>query len=222
MEMESVDIALLQEVARRPTLRVDEWLTRRLGMAYVYTRANGHESAIGFEEGVAIFSRFPLSSPQSQQLGMGSNPFVRRLTLGVDVATPCGPLSVFSVHLGLLRHHNVRQMAHFFSWVTSIARNGMAVIGGDFNAHEDTRQITQAQNRWVDTFRRLHPHADGATHELRWPWGRPLRRHRLDYLFLQPDHRSWQVLDARHLHAPGGPHSDHRAVLARLAPEFSL
>ena len=153
---------------------------------------------------------------------MGSNPFVRRLTLGAHVTTPCGPLSVFSVHLGLLRHHNVRQVAHLLSWVTAVVRNRPAVIGGDFNAHEDTRQITRVQDRWVDTFRCLHPHADGATHELRLPWGRLLRRHRLDYLFLQPEHQSWQVLEARHLHGPGGPHSDHGAALARLAPGPSL
>ena len=50
VEAEGADIVLLQEVARTPALRADEWLARRLGMAYAYARANGHEAAIGFEE----------------------------------------------------------------------------------------------------------------------------------------------------------------------------
>jgi hypothetical protein len=35
--------------------------------------------------------------------------------------------------------------------------------------------------------------------------------------FLQSGKPVWQVMDVRHLDAPGGPHSDHQAVMARLA-----
>jgi hypothetical protein len=59
---------------------------------------------------------------------------------------------------------------------------------------------------------------DGATHELRFPWGKAFRRRRLDYLFLQPGPTFWTVEDARHLDTPHPSHSDHRAVLARLRP----
>lgn len=217
IEREQVDIALLQEVTRRPALRVDEWLSRRLGMAYVYSQANGHESAIGFEEGIAIFSRYPLARPQRRQLDKRARRFVRRLAVGVDVATDAGPLAVFSVHLGLLPHHNAQQFASLQSWVTAVAGGQSAIIGGDFNAPETSTQIAQARGHWLDTFRHLNPHSDGATHELRWPWGRPLRRKRLDYLFLQAGRQPWRVLEVRHLHPPDGPHSDHHAVLARLS-----
>lgn len=217
IEREQVDIAMLQEVTRRPALRVDEWLSRRLGMAYVYSQANGHESAIGFEEGIAIFSRFPLARPRRRQLDRKARRFVRRLAVGVDVTTSTGPLSVFSVHLGLLPHHNSQQFRNLQAWVTAVAGSQPAIIGGDFNAHEDSPQIEQARGRWLDTFRHLNPRGDAATHELRWPWGRPLRRKRLDYLFLQPGAETWRVLEVRHLHPPDGPHSDHQAVLARLA-----
>jgi hypothetical protein len=47
---------------------------------------------------------------------------------------------------------------------------------------------------------------------------------RLDYIFLkaglnyvQPRNH-WDVLEARHLETPGERHSDHQAVLLRLAP----
>jgi endonuclease/exonuclease/phosphatase (EEP) superfamily protein YafD len=93
-----------------------------------------------------------------------------------------------------------------------------ALVGGDFNAGEGTRQIKALQRSWLDTFRQLNPFADGATHELRWPWGGLLRRQRLDYIFLKAGQGHWSVLEARHLVTPGMPHSDHRAVLLRLAP----
>ena len=220
VEAESADIVLLQEVARTPGLRADEWLARRLGMAYTYSRANGHEEAIGFEEGLAVFSRFPVVTPLLRHLGARANPFVRRLALGADVETPCGSLLVFSVHLGLLRRQNAEQLAHLRAWVGEAAGARGALIGGDFNAHERSSRIAQTQRMWLDTFRHLHPHADGTTHELRWPGKLLLGRRRLGYLFLHPGERRWSVLEARHVDAPGGPHSDHRAVLARLAPEL--
>ena len=121
---------------------------------------------------------------------------------------------------GLLRRQNTEQLAHLRAWVGEVAGARGALIGGDFNAHERSSHIAQTQRLWLDTFRHLHPHADGTTHELRWPGRLLLGRRRLDYIFLHPGERRWSVLEARHVDAPGGPHSDHRAVLARLAPEF--
>lgn len=215
VEAERADVILLQEVARTSELRVDEWLANRLTMAYVYSRANGDEAAIGFEEGLAVFSRFPLTSPRLRQLG-SVDPFVRRLALGAKVETPHGQLLAISVHLGLLRRQNAEQQSRLREWVTAVAADGPALIGGDFNAHENTPQIEQTRRGWLDIFRYLHPAADGTTFEWRSPWGHPLLRRRLDYLFLHVGDRPWRVLEARHLDAPGLSHSDHRAVLARL------
>jgi endonuclease/exonuclease/phosphatase family metal-dependent hydrolase len=215
IEQQEVDIALLQEVVRTPQLQADSWLADRLGMAYVYSRANGNEKTLGFEEGLAVFSRFPLSSPALAQLRPGL-PFTRRLGLGAEVATSLGPVQVFSVHLATIPAQNSSQSKYLRRWIGSLASQHPVLIGGDFNATEKSRQIGRLQKLWVDTFRHLHPQADGTTHEIRWPWGAAWRR-RLDYLFLRPGNRSWRVLNTRHLDAPGGPHSDHRAVLATLA-----
>jgi endonuclease/exonuclease/phosphatase family metal-dependent hydrolase len=217
VEIRRADILLLQEVARTPKLRADEWLSDRLGMGYIYSRANGHETGIGFEEGLAIFSRYPLAEPQVRQLGTGSNPFMRRLALGATMEAPCGKLLTFSVHLGLLRQQNANQLAHLRHWVRRAAGELPALVGGDFNAHETSPQITQARSTWLDTFRCLHPQADGTTHKLRWPWGGILHQARLDYIFLHNEGQTrWRMVEARHLDAPDGPHSDHRAVLAKL------
>lgn len=216
VESEEVDILLLQEVARTPDVRTDQWLAERLQMAYVYSRANGHHRGIGFEEGLAVFSRFPLKAPRLQQLEPSFKPFVRRLVLGAEVETPQVDLPVFSVHLSLLPSHNAAQVQLLQDWVTSVAGDRSALIGGDFNAHEHAAQITDMRQTWLDVYRHIHPKTEGATHELRvFSKGRA-RRRRLDYIFLFPGERRWKVLEARHLDPPDGPHSDHRAVLARL------
>ncbi len=218
VEAERVDLILLQELARTPSFHADDWLARRLNMAYVYSRANGSEK-IGFEEGLGVFSRFPLKRlPHVHQMGRTCNPFVRRLALGAEVDTPCGEIMAFSAHLGLLRKQNAAQLRDLHGWVDHLTAGRSAIIAGDFNAPEHTRQIQHVRAYWQDTFREIYQHGKAATHEIRWPWGGVILRHRLDYIFLQPGQPAWQVLDVSHVDAPEGEHSDHRAVLARLSP----
>ncbi len=135
VEAEQIDILLVQEVANTHDLHSGEWLANRLGMAYIYSRANGH-AAIGFEEGLAVLSRFPLRSPQIRQLSSSRNPFVRRLAVGATVDTPCGELSAFSVHLGLIPRDNAEQHAQLRKLVNGNASGVPVVVGGDFNAAE--------------------------------------------------------------------------------------
>ncbi len=218
VESERADLVLLQELARTPSLHADAWLARRLGMSYVYSRANGSQK-IGFEEGLGIFSRFPLKRlPHVRQVGRTCNPFVRRLAIGVEVDTPCGEIVAFSAHLGLLRKQNAAQLRELRGWVDHVAAGRSAIIAGDFNAPEHTHQIQHVRSYWQDTFREIHEHGHAATHEIRWPWGGAILSHRLDYIFLQPGQPQWQVIQVDHVDSPEGPHSDHRAVLARLSP----
>ena len=217
VKAEQADVLLLQEVTRRPKLRVDEFLEKELGMAYVYSRANGHESAIGFEEGLAIFSRYPINALQIKQLGMKANTFARRLALGATLDTPCGKLAVVSVHLALTRHQNARQLTQLYTWIHASAGDLPVIIGGDFNAGESSAQIAHLQARWIDTYRQAQPSGKGVTHSLRGPAGSILHQKRLDYIFLHPAGQEWQVLEAHHMNGCEGPHSDHRAVLVRLA-----
>ncbi len=216
VESEQVDVLMLQEVARTPAMDVDRWLANRLGMAYVYARANGHVET-GFEEGPAIFSRFPLGTHYLQQLGNGSNPFIRRLALGVEILGPCGGLPVFSAHLGILPNDNKLQLEHLRRWVGAIAGPHAAVIGGDFNTAEHSVQLRQIQMLWQDTFREVNPDREANTHELRGPGGIVLSRKRLDYIFLKNGVVPWKVFETRHVWPECLYHSDHQAVLTRLA-----
>ena len=215
---EDADVIVLQEVALTSTLKADVWLAERLGMSLVYARANGDLDAVGFEEGVAILSRYSIGDLQLRQLSQGRNPFVRRVALGGHVDTPYGNLLVVSVHLGLVRRHNAGQIRRLRTWVRDVSQGEMAVIGGDFNASEDRREIEHTSRTWTDTFRATRPHDEAATHTKSRP-GRRILHRRLDYIFVQqsPTVR-WNVLESLHLDAPSGPHSDHSAVLTRLLP----
>ena len=214
VEQEEVDILLLQEVANLRGMHVADWLASRLGMACVYTRANGHFS-IGFEEGLAIVSRYPLSDPQIHRLGKAWNPFVHRLLLAAQVQTPFGDIPVYSAHLGILPYDNSGQQQDLSRIIQNNSHRGPAIIGGDFNRDEARIQLNRTH--WVDTFRSKNPSSVAHTHALRWPWGAIYRKKRLDYIFIyRPDAR-WEILESRHLSNPLFRHSDHDAVLTRLA-----
>ena len=219
VEAEEADVILLQEVARTSALKADVWLAERLGLAMAYARANGDLAAIGFEEGVAILSRYSLGDLHLRQLSHGRNPFVRRLALGGHVGTPHGHLLVVSAHLGLVRRHNAGQIRRLRTWVRDVSQGEVAVVGGDFNASEDRTEIERYDGRaWTDTFRAARPHDEAIT-STKSRSGRRKLHQRLDYIFVQqPPSAHWTVLESSHLDAPSGPHSDHRAVLTRLLP----
>ena len=157
VEQENVDLILLQEIARTRSLKVDEWLADRLNMSYVYSRANG-STHIGFEEGLGVFSRFKMKRfPFVRQVSRLTNPFVRRLALGVEVDTPCGEILAFSVHLGLLRKQNAQQLLELRQWISRLADGRSIIIGGDFNVPEKSYQMRKVRAFWQDTFEKSSP-----------------------------------------------------------------
>jgi len=214
---EDVDILLIQELMRTKDFHADKWLSDRLGMAYIYSRSNGNAQEIGFEEGLAIFSRYPIRSHRLAQLSDQNNPFSRRMALGTSVETNLGELDVYSVHLGLLGRQNKRQFFNLKKWVEEQSGRMPAVIGGDFNAQENTSQIRSAKRSWYDSHRSMNPDGNEHSHELRWPWGQVIKRSRLDYLFLRRGMRAWEVDEARHINTDGCPLYDHRPVLVRAS-----
>jgi endonuclease/exonuclease/phosphatase family metal-dependent hydrolase len=219
VEAESIDILLLQEIARTRRLEADRWLAGRLGMSVAYARANGAVDAIGFEEGLAVLSRYPIGCVHLRQLSRSRNPLVRRIALGAEVMTPHGVVLAVTTHLGLVRKHNARQVSALREWVAAITGGEVAVIGGDFNAPETSAEMTVTSGEWTDTFRRANPESSSSTYASRAPWGRWTRPRLLDYVFVQqPIGHHWQVADSHHVDAPGGQHSDHRAVVTRLVP----
>jgi endonuclease/exonuclease/phosphatase family metal-dependent hydrolase len=217
IDRERVDILLLQEILRTNDFEADKWLGEELGMAYIYSRSNGNAPDIGFEEGLAIFSRFPIKDHRLAQLSDQSNPFLRRMALGTKIETGIGDILAFSVHLGISGNQNKKQVTRLKDWVEDEAGSIPAVIGGDFNAHEDTPQIRSTKSLWHDSFRAVNPTGDGYSHEIRWPWGNVLRRSRLDYLFLRSGYKAWTVEEAQHIDDHNCALSDHKPVLIRTS-----
>jgi endonuclease/exonuclease/phosphatase family metal-dependent hydrolase len=218
VEQEGAQLVLLQEALRTSDVEAHSWLADRLGMQAFYQRANGNRAGIGFEEGVAVLTSLPVLDIRIQTLSPSSEPFVRRVALGVEIKTERASFWAFSTHLGLIKAHNAMQIEHLREWVTEMSAGKPALIGGDFNAHESTSQIARISREWIDTFRWLHPGEKVNSHTLRWPWGSALRKHRLDYLFLKPAKSRWRILEADYLDHGDDPLSDHKAVLTRLAP----
>lgn len=219
VEAEGAQVVLLQEVVRGADFRADEWLAKRLGMEYAYVRANGHEGALGFEEGVAVLSRFPLADAQHLYLTSSRVPFVNRVALGARLSTPCGEFWTFSTHLGIMKQLNAAQLEHLQAWIAATTGDLPAMIGGDFNTAETSPQMARLRQEWVDMYRHAHPNGDSATFEMRMPWGGSIWRARLDYLFLLPGATPWRITGVRHVQAAPRPYSDHQSVVARLSPE---
>lgn len=218
VDAESIDILLLQEVSRTRRLKADAWLGERLGMSVAYARASGIRG-IGFEEGVAVLSRFPLGRIHARRLSRGHNPLIRRVALGAEVELPDGPVLAVTTHLGLRSGPNARQLSALREWVAAISGGEVAIIGGDFNAREDVAEMILTRDAWTDTFRRAHPGSSSSTYTSRAPWARWKAPQLLDYVFVQqPLERHWRIAESFHVDAPSGPHSDHRAVIARLIP----
>lgn len=212
-EAERADVLLCQEVGRGRDFRVDKWLSDRLGLAGVYARANGRAAGLGREEGLAIFSRFPLRESRATVLAGG---LWRRMALGVTARAPWGDVALYTTHHSLRPWRNRLEPGRLFKWVEATAGECAAVIGGDFNASENAAQIAALASTWRDTFRIANPDETGATHDVRL-FGRVLARKRLDYLFLRPDSSKLRLVTCQVVDS-SPPFSDHRAVLVRLAP----
>jgi endonuclease/exonuclease/phosphatase family metal-dependent hydrolase len=216
VEQQGAQLVLIQESLRTNEVEAHAWLAERLGMQALYHRANGNRDGIGFEEGVAVLTSLPALDIRFETLQPSNEPFARRVALGVEIKTAYSSFWAFSTHLSLLRAQNYAQIEHLRAWVAETAADQTALIGGDFNADESTEQITQLSFDWIDTFRWLHPGKETSSHTLRWPWGSPIRSHRLDYLFLKPARSRWGILEAEYLDHNEVFLSDHKAVLTRL------
>lgn len=69
-----------------------------LDLHAVYARANGSLRWLGFEEGAAILSRFPIADPATWRLLPDRDRFERRIALAARIDHPVLPFEVVGVH----------------------------------------------------------------------------------------------------------------------------
>jgi endonuclease/exonuclease/phosphatase family metal-dependent hydrolase len=229
------DVVALQEAAVSRRLGNVPWrLARRLGYYYVHAPATRYVfgdgilsrlvvGALGFREGPAILSRFPIAESEVYELPRCQRRLDPRVLLRARLDTPWGPIDVFSTHIS----RDDCQARHVTSLVAQ-RRNGLpSVLMGDFNAVESLpvmRAMTEEAG-FVDAYRRANPDVTGATvwQRIDAPW--PMAHRRIDYIFLVPGREvhgdvaaSRVVLDTPQRLADGSAlwPSDHYGVLAEL------
>jgi endonuclease/exonuclease/phosphatase family metal-dependent hydrolase len=230
------DVVALQEASWSSGRgEVASRLAGRLGLNHVYAPASMrlfdiawfNRAAAGFldfSEGPAVLSRFPIVRSEVHKLPQCGKRLDPRVLLFTELATPAGPLRVFSTHIS---GHSCHAEA-----VAGLVRDYRAefpgVLMGDFNAVESSPAIAALVGGTgvVDAFRTAHPNAVGAT--VWQPVTAPERRafRRVDYVFLVPGRTfsgtvvdSRVVVDTPGLLSDGRPiwPSDHYGVLADLS-----
>ena len=230
------DVVLLQEVPwTRATGNGAKFLAQQLGYNYLYYRAEGNRRLIFFETGQAILSRFPLKEAIFSVLPPQAGFFESRAALGATAATPWGDVPFFVAHLTDKKDDpqvNRGQAASLKAFVEAHTTR-LAVVGGDFNAQEDSPQILALSSSWIDAYRVLHPDDPGLTcciDDLTSAPGEALGERleeRIDYIFLvTKTGKSGQILSAQHAFYrpfPAGSGwqwaSDHTGLLVELDPK---
>ena len=153
LRQEAPDIVVFQEI------RYDETLgdaPQRLQLAhlaqllpeyqYVFQPANMYvERHARVEEGVAIFSRFPISSQEYILLSRGFKDRQddhQRLVLRASVMVPgMGPVRVYGTHLSLSEKARDRTVKELSAFIDAAGERGFSVFCGDLNAEPDSRAI---------------------------------------------------------------------------------
>jgi len=135
IRLQDADIVLLQEVPWRLQLgSAAEILGESTGLNHLYLRANGNRWTILFEEGEAILSRYPLRDVTFRELEPRAAFFEHRVALGATAVTPWGDVRVFVTHLtngeAEINHGQAMSLLSF----VGAASDGVALVGGDFNA----------------------------------------------------------------------------------------
>jgi endonuclease/exonuclease/phosphatase family metal-dependent hydrolase len=178
--------------------------------------------ALGFDEGPAVLSRFPIVSSEATALDPCDLGY-RRMVVCARIAGPDGPFDACSAHTS-------SSECEHRSLVAALRRRDATVplvLLGDLNAPPDRPGVRSLARKLglVDVFAAANPGAPGFTVWQSPRESRPTATKRVDYVFARPGAdgtlrvaASWIVL-----RAPGrGPDlrmlwpSDHYGVLAEL------
>ena len=212
-------------------------LAAALGLTHVHARATDNVfgwrplgrlvmGVLGFVEGPAILSRFPIASSRVHELPHCVHRLDPRVALRADLDTPAGLLRVYSTHTSR-DDCQTRRLAEL-----ALAERGPlpALVLGDLNTGESAEAFDELRARgFIDLFREANPTLTGATTRQDVLAPESTVRRRIDYVLLLPGSRvaahvvsSRVVLDTPGRRDDGGPlwPSDHYGVLAeiRLSP----
>jgi endonuclease/exonuclease/phosphatase family metal-dependent hydrolase len=188
------DIIALQEVSHsRQYGDVATKLAGRLGLLVVSAFATDRlfgvwpldtliVGALGFNEGSAILSRFPIAASERYDLPRCQRFLDPRILLRAELSTPWGPLQVYSTHAsrGGCQADRIGEIA------LAHRGEGPGLVMGDFNATEMSPGVIslREQSGFVDVFRTANPDLPGLTVWQRIEVPHPTVFRRVDYIFL--------------------------------------
>lgn len=221
LDKHKLDIVFLQEIPWKKEIGLAvERLNDQMQLNYVYIRANGNYQLIRFEEGLAIFSRFPLRDPKFTEIFPRSNIFEHRAALAVIADTPYGPINLITTHLSWSKKPEINeaQIESLKLFINTLETH-TTILGGDFNAHENSRQIRVLSENWIDVYRQKNPKVSGETcclnHELIGNKQAGRFFVRADYIFLkQSEFIDWKLHGAKLIFDEPVEHKGHTQWLS--------
>ncbi len=134
------DILVLQEAwSTTEHGSMAERLAGSLGLHHVYARANGSRRLIGFEEGSAILSRFPIREANRLLLSPRRPPWENRIALVATLDLGSQSMTVVGVHLAAGSEEVAEGQAS--SLLARIPSGGFVLVAGDLNAGSESPTV---------------------------------------------------------------------------------
>lgn len=189
------DIVAVQEASEsRMHGNVSERLATALGFHVVFEPATEHVFGLrpldwlivrvmGFKEGSAILSRFPIAESRAYDLPRCKRKLEPRIMLQATISTAWGPLEVFSTHTG---RGDECQIARAGEIVRDGLGAGPSLLMGDFNTPETSQVLITLRNEagFIDAFRTANPEKSGPTVWQRIDAADSTVSRRVDFVFL--------------------------------------
>ena len=134
------DLLVLQEVwSTHAHGKMAERLGRKLKMNHVYARANGSLNRIGFEEGSAILSRFPIVEARSIVLTPRRPVYENRIAVIAKIDVNGEIVTIVGAHLSYFDEATSAAQAR--SLLSRLPSDHLLFLAGDFNARSDSPAV---------------------------------------------------------------------------------
>lgn len=181
--------------------------------------------ALGFKEGPAILSRYPIIASEVYDLPRCRYRLDPRILLRAEIDIPDRPVQVFSAHTSKSDECQLQRVGELFE---AHRGTGQAILMGDLNTGERSSVLTGWQKGpgFIDVFRVANPGVSGGTVWQDIHAERSTADRRVDFIFLldgrtgnSPIVRSSRLAFDRPGRLPSGAAlwpSDHRGVLAEI------
>lgn len=231
------DVIALQEASvSRTHGNVPKRIADALGYQVVFTPATERIfgidaldrliiSILGFKEGPAILSRYPIVASEVYDLPRCRYRLDPRILLRAQIDISDGPIQVFSAHTSKGDECQLQRIGELFR---EHREKGRAILMGDLNTGEQSPVLTgwQKEPGFIDVFRVANPGISGGTVWQNIHVEQSTADRRVDFIFLQdgrigkgPIVRSSRLAFDRPGRLPNGAAlwpSDHRGVLAEI------